>query len=367
MKTRGVQLQYRFVAAPQSGAQVHNPLFELLEAVRSQGSIQRASVAMGMSYRHVWGALKAWEAEIGEPLVHWNKGQPARLSAFAERLLWAEARARARLVPHIEALRHELEQVMVQAMDGSQQLLSVWASHDLALPLLQTQAAAQHLHLELHFAGSLDALRAVSEGRCVVAGFHVPPLPDNEHVFAVALKPLLSPGRHKLIGCTRRWQGLMLARGNPLKITSMADLGTAQARFVQRQPGSGTRLLTDHLFALHQVAPESLSGPASLVEDSHLAVAAAVASDAADAGIGIQAAAAAFGLDFVPLIEEDYFLVCLVEQLESPAVMALRRTLAAAAWTQALQGLAGYQTARSGEVLSLTRALPWWQFKRAKT
>lgn len=367
MKTRGVQLQYRFVAAAQSGAQVHNPLFELLEALRSQGSIQRAAAAMGMSYRHVWGALKAWEAEIGMPLVHWSKGQPARLSEFAERLLWAEARARARLTPHIEALRHELEQVMVQAMDGSQLLVSVWASHDLALPLLQAQAAARQLHLELRFAGSLDALRALAEGRCAVAGFHVPQLPDGEHVFAPALKPLLSPGQHKLIGCTRRWQGLMLARGNPLKITSLADLGRVQARFVQRQPGSGTRLLTDHLLSLHHIAAGALAGPASLVEDSHLAVAAAVASDAADAGIGIQAAAAAFGLDFVPLIEEDYFLVCLVDQLDSPAVLTLRQTLADSAWARALPGLPGYQTARSGEVLSLTRALPWWHFKRAKS
>jgi putative molybdopterin biosynthesis protein len=371
MKTRGVQLQYRFVAADhrgaQSGAQVHNPLFELLEAVRSQGSIQRAAMALGLSYRHVWGALKTWEVEIGEPLVHWSKGQPARLSAFAERLLWAEARARARLAPHIEALRHELELVIAEAMDGSQLLLSVWASHDLALPLLQQQSAARGLHLELRVAGSLDALRALAEGRCAVAGFHVPALPDNEHVFAPALKPLLSPGRHKLIGCTRRWQGLMLARGNPLKIGSLADLAKREARFVQRQPGSGTRVLTDHLLALHRVSPSALVGPASLVEDSHLAVAAAVASDAADAGIGIQAAAAAFGLDFLPLIEEDYFLVCLADQLESPAVLMLRQALADAAWAQSLQALPGYQAARGGEVLSLTRALPWWHFKRART
>jgi putative molybdopterin biosynthesis protein len=79
---------------------------------------------------------------LGEPLVHWVQGQPARLTPFAERLLWAEKRARARLVPHIEALRAELERVLADALDGSQQVLTVHASHDLALPLLRDLAGA---------------------------------------------------------------------------------------------------------------------------------------------------------------------------------------------------------------------------------
>ncbi len=371
MKTRGVQLGYRFCARDalvQRGAQIDNPLFDLLKALHDEGSIQRAAAALAQSYRHVWGELKRWETEIGEPLVTWAKGQPARLTPFAQRLLWAEARARTRLVPHIEALRLELERVLAEAMEGTQPLLTLWASHDLALPLLQELASrTQGLHLELRFAGSMDALRALAEGRCTVAGFHVPPLQDGRHVFARALKPLLAPGRHKLIGCARRCQGLMLARGNPLAIGSLADLEKRQARFVQRQPGSGTRLLTDHLMERLGLAAATLRGPASLTEDSHLAVAAAVASDAADAGIGLQAAAAAFGLDFLPLVDEDYLLVCLAEQLDSPAVQALRRALAAPAWRQALRGLAGYEAAQGGEVLSLTRALPWWQFRVPKS
>lgn len=369
MKARAVQLAYRFVAADQRGAQIDHPLFDLLKAVHESGSIQRAATALGQSYRHVWGELKRWEAEIGEPLVGWAKGQPARLTPFAQRLLWAEARARTRLVPHIEALRLELERVVAEAMDGTQRPLTVWASHDLALPLLQEQARRNHaLHLELRFAGSIDALRALAEGRCTVAGFHVPPLTDARHVFAGVLKPLLRPGRHKLIGCTRRWQGLMLQHGNPLAITSLAALAPRRARFVHRQPGSGTRLLTDHLLQRAGLAPDALVGPATLVEDSHLAVAAAVASDAADAGIGLQAAAAAFGLGFLPLVEEEYFLVCLADQLDTPEVRALREALDAAPWPQAVQTLPGYAAAASaGEVLSLTRALPWWRFRTAKS
>ncbi len=164
MQSRGVHLQYSFEAQGQRGAALDNPLFDLLSAVHERGSIQHAARAIGASYRHVWGALKHWEGVLGEPLVHWVRGQPARLTPFAERLLWAEARARARLTPHIEALRAELERVVAEALDGSQQALTVYASHDLALPLLREQAStAQRLHIDLRFAGSLDALRALAE------------------------------------------------------------------------------------------------------------------------------------------------------------------------------------------------------------
>jgi putative molybdopterin biosynthesis protein len=362
VKSRGVHLQYRFEAEPQQGAEVHNPLFDLLSAVRAHGSIQHAARALGASYRHVWGALKHWQEVIGEPLVTWTQGQPARLTPFAERLLWAEARARVRLVPHIEALRAELERVLAEALEGEQAALAVVASHDQALPLLRSQAAAAGLHLELKFAGSLDALRALAEGRCSIAGFHVPPLADAANPFARGLKPLLQPGQHKLIGCTRRRQGLMVAPGNPLALRTIADIARPGVRFVQRQAGSGTRLLTDHLLARAGIA----EAPAAATEDSHLAVAAAVASGLGDAGLGIAAAAAAFGLEFVPLIDEDYYLVCRAAELDGAAVQTLRSVLAAPAWAAVLATLPGYAAPHAGDVLSLTRALPWWRFASPK-
>lgn len=364
MKSRGVHLQYSFEPAGQRGADMQNPLFDLLSALREHGSIQHAAKAMGLSYRHVWGALRHWQEVLGEPIVTWAQGQPARLTPFAERLLWAEARARVRLVPHIEALRAELERVLADALDGTQQVLSVLASHDMALPLLRDLAAAQGLHLELKFTGSMDALRALSEGRCAIAGFHVPPLADAANPFARGLKPLLEPGRHKLIGCTRRQQGLLVPKGNPYELNGIADLARRGVRVVQRQPGSGTRLLTDHLLAKAGLGERTLKE--ALVEDSHLAVAAAVASGLADVGVGVAAAAAAFGLDFVPLVEEDYYLVCLDETLESPGVQRLRDILARPAWTKALATLPGYRDEQAGDVLSLTRALPWWKFRTPK-
>ncbi len=367
MRARGVHLQYSFQPGGQRGGEVENPLFDLLSAVHEHGSIHHAAKARGVSYRHVWGALKHWEQVLGEPLVTWTQGQPARLTPFAQRLLWAEARARAQLTPHNEALRAELERVLVEAVDGSQQVLTVFASHDLALPLLRERASAAHrLHIELKFAGSMDALHALADGRCLVAGFHVPQLAGSGHVFARELKPLLKPGRHKLIGCTRRAQGLMVAPGNPLQLKSVADLVRPRIRFINRQRGSGTRLLTEHLLRQLNVGAERIAGFADTAEDSHVAVAAAVASGAADAGIGIEAAARQFGLDFVPLVQEEYFLVCLRDALDQSAVVKLREALRDPAWRSSVAALPGYEVDQGGEVLALTRALPWWRFRRTK-
>ncbi|MBI3367914.1 MAG: helix-turn-helix transcriptional regulator [Burkholderiales bacterium] len=366
MKDRGVHLQYSFEARGQRGAVIDNPLFDLLQAVHEQGSIQHAAKAMGASYRHVWGALKHWQDVLGEPLVSWAQGQPARLTPFAERLLWAETRARTRLTPHIEALRAELERVLAEALDGSQHVLALFASHDLALPQLRDVASADGLHIDLRFAGSVDALRALAAGRCAVAGFHVPPLTGRSPQFAKAMKPLLKPGRHKLIGCVRRTQGLMVHRLNPFHLRGLPDLAGSAARFVNRQPGSGTRLLMDHLLAEQRISTASITGYELPPEDSHVAVAAAIASGAGDVGLGLEAAAQQFGLDFIPLVVEDYFLVCLKDALEHPALRKLRRALQSPAWQHALAGLPGYAAANSGEVLSLTQALPWWHFRAPK-
>jgi putative molybdopterin biosynthesis protein len=367
---RGIHLEYSFAPldARQHGAALANPLIELLRTLRDTGSISAAARSLGNSYRHTWGALKQWEAALGAPLVVWIKGQKARLTPLAERLLWAETRARTRLTPHIEALRSELERVLTLAFDAEHEAITLYASHDLALPLLRDGADAQGLHIDLRFAGSSDALQALAQGRCEVAGFHVPALGAGQAPsFARSLKGLLKPGRHKLIACHRRTQGLIVAHGNPHEVLGLGDLERPGLRFVNRQPGSGTRLLTEHLLAEAALDPQRIAGFHGPCEDTHVAVAAAVASGLADVGVGIQAAAAQFNLHFVPLAEEDYFLVCLKDWLDAAAVARLRGLLAGPAWSAALATLPGCTPhARAGEVLALTKALPWWHYRSPK-
>ena len=363
---RGIHLEYRFVDdAAQRGAVLANPLIDLLRTLRDTGSITAAARALGGSYRHTWGMLKHWEAALGAELVVWAKGQPARLTPLAERLLWAETRARTRLTPHIEALRSELERVLSFAFDQAHEALTVYASHDLALPHLRDHADALGLHIDLRFAGSTDALQALAHGRCDVAGFHVPALADGKQpAFARALKSLLEPGRHKLIASHRRRQGLIVASGNPRALHTVADLAQPGLHYVNRQPGSGTRLLAEHLLAEAGVDADAIDGFHGPCEETHVAVAAAVASGAADAGLGIEAAAAQFSAGFVPLVEEDYYLLCRKEALDSAAVVRLRELLAGPDWGAALAALPGCTPHdAAGSVLALTKALPWWHYR----
>lgn len=364
MNPRSVRLLYRFGDGQQDGSDIENPLFDMLAAVAGEGSIQGAAKRLNLSYRHLWGSLKEWESVLGEALITWIRGQPARLTPFAERLLWSERQARVRLQPHIEALRSELRRVLDEALDGDMQVLRVDASHDLLLPSLQQQAAGNGLHMDLRFAGSLDALRSLAEGRCLVAGFHVPPMSRSEH-YARALKAHLQPGRHKLIGAMKRIQGLMVAPGNPLRLQALTEVAAQRLRFIGREEGSGTHLLLEHLLEREQLSPPQLHTISQ--EISHLAAATAVASGRGDVALGIEAAARRLGLDFIPLVEEDYFLACLSDALATPAVTLLRLCLQRPEWQHLLQQTPGYAPSeQAGEVLSLTRSLPWWQFRSVK-
>jgi molybdate transport repressor ModE-like protein len=310
MKREGIRLQYDFdSAARQAGAEIHNPVFELLAALQERGSIRHAARSLGRSYRYFWGELKHWEEVLGQTLVQWVQGKRAELTPFAQRLLWAERQARIRMTPHIEALRFELQHALALAHDGRNEVLEVFASHDMGLPHLQVLAAQQQrLHLSLRFAGSEDALRSLQDGRCNVAGFHVPRLAQGSRVFADALRPLLRPGDHKLIGSHLRHQGLMLRRGAPMA-ANLRDVATQRLRFVNRQPGSGTRLLADHLLREAGLEAAAIDGYTTRTEHTHVAVAATVAAGAADVGLGVEAAARHLGPGFVPLVVEDYYLV----------------------------------------------------------
>ncbi|MBC7379993.1 MAG: helix-turn-helix transcriptional regulator, partial [Burkholderiaceae bacterium] len=320
---------------------------DLLTAVREHGSITGAAKALSLSYRHVWGELKRWELALGHSLIVWDKGQPARLSEFGDKLLWAERQAQARLAPQIEALHADLERAFAVAFDDSTHVLTLYASHDDALAQLREHAAASaKLHLDIRFTGSVDAISALNEGRCVMAGFHTREHPAHGSLAERTYKPMLTPGLHKIIGFARRSQGLIVARGNSLRIDSLQSLKASHVRYVNRPLGTGTRVLLDELLAQAGLTPADIHGYAQ-TESSHSAVAQAVAAGAADAGLGIEAAARARKLGFVPLVSEHYYLVCLKSALDQTATQALLAVLKSAAWQEQVAGIAGYAPSRS--------------------
>ena len=374
-----LQLHYT-LSKDSSPALVRNPLIDLLLAVSSQGSISGGARALGLSYRHVWGELKRWENELGNELVIWEKGQRAHLTEFGNKLMWAERQAQARLSPQIEALRAELERSYALAFDDSLHVVTLYASHDDALSrlrefALQTNAQAndvgasqlepQKLHLDIRFTGSVDAIRALNEGRCVMAGFHTLLDTGKKTLTERTYKPLLQPGQHKIIGFAQRTQGLLVARGNPLGLHSLQDVVQRRARFANRTLGSGTRVVMDELLAQAGLLAGEVNGYAH-TEPSHTAVAQAVAAGQCDVGLGIAAAAQQAGIDFVPLAEERYHLVCLKSALAQPGIAALLQLLQTPRWQDQIGKIPGYSAQQSGQVLSMRQVLPWWDYRRGK-
>ena len=367
MAAHKVQLSYQLCTTRSQDPLIRNPLLDLLHAVRESGSISAAARSLNLSYRHVWGALKEAQQTLGRELIVWEKGQRAQLSEFGQKLLWAERLAQARLAPQIEALRGDIERALSLAFDDSAHVLVLYASHDAALASLRQYAATRGLHLDIRFMGSVDAIAALNAGRCLMAGFHTLEQPAAGSAAARAYRSQLKPGLHKLIGFSHRVQGLMVAKGNPLRIKGLQDLACQGLRYINRASGTGTRVLLDELLAAQGIAASKIQGYDSQ-EPSHAAVAQAVASGAADAGLGIAAAAEDKGLDFIPLVRERYHLVCLKSALAQAPVQALIQTLKSPAWAAELATLTGYdaQQAQSGEVLSLRAQLPWWTYRRAK-
>ena len=360
-----VELSYALANHRNSPAPIRNPLMDLLNAVRAHGSISAAARALDLSYRHVWGELKRWETTLGRPLIVWEKGQAARLSEFGDKLLWAERQAQARLSAQIASLHADLERAFAVAFDDSTHVLRFHASHDDALAQLRAHTATTGLQLDIQFTGSVDAISALNQGRCTMAGFHTLEHPAKGSLAQRTYQPLLKPGMHKIIGFARRSQGLIVASGNPLGLASLADIPRKGARFVNRPLGTGTRVLLDEMLAQAGLDASAIDGY-DHTEPSHAAVAHAVAAGQADAGLGLESAACAQQLDFVPLVQERYHLVCLKSALDQPATQALLQVLRSPTWQHLLGTLPGYAAADSGEVQALHRLLPWWNFKNKK-
>lgn len=319
-------------------------LVMLLESIARLGNLQAAAKIAGLSYRHAWGLLEAAGNELGEPLVVPQQGKGTRLSPLAERLLSGLVDASGPLAAAIrEAEARLLATLEAGAPAGPARTVVVHASHDLALArlreLLQNDKSTA---LELHFQGSLDCLAALRRKQCDIAGFHLPVMPGTSTLIA-QLRPWLRLKSLCVAHLFDRTQGLMVTAGNPKKLVTLADLARKGVRFVNRQPGSGTRLCFDFLLADRGLRPGAIHGYAH-EEFTHAAVAATVASGMADAGFGIEAAAREQNLAFVPIVKEQYYLAARAAGLRQPRLRALLAHLETPAFRKLVDNLAGYRS-----------------------
>ncbi|WP_336488705.1 substrate-binding domain-containing protein [Methylobacterium nigriterrae] len=276
------------------------PAFALLDAVARERSVQAASRGLGISYRSAWGRIAALEAALGRPVAVKTKGHGTALTAFGAELRDALAEAFGACAPAVAASEARLAGRLAALLSPVPPRLRVALSHDTLL----TAALAGRPEYEVAIAGSAEALARLAAGSVEAAGFHFGARsPEPGSLFAaVFADPALVVEPLFL-----REQGLMFAAGNPLGLADVADIARTGARFVNRQRGAGTRIWFERLCREAGIAPESIRGSES-EEFTHQAVAALIASGAADIGMGTRAVAERFGLGFRRVGEETYFL-----------------------------------------------------------
>jgi molybdate transport repressor ModE-like protein len=341
-----------------TGETVDPQLFRLLRAIHDAGKLTEASRQARLSYRYSWDLLAKWGRFFGTPVVKMERGKGAALTALGAKLLWAEQRSGASLFPQLENIASELNLEIRRATKESQTVLRIHASYGYAVEKLPALLGSQgHANVDIQYMASVAALASLSRADCELAGFHVP-----EGDLGVTLwehyEKWLKPRQQRIIRLVTRTQGLIVPRGNPRRVASLQDLRQPGVRFVNRQSGSGTRILLDGLLQRNSIDPRQISGYDS-GEFTHAAVAAFVASGMADIGFGIEPAARQFRLDFVPIIQERYMLACHKDSLRLAPVRELIALVQQPAFREQIMLVPGYRPDEPGQVATLHEIFPW--------
>ncbi len=236
-------------------------------------------------------------------------------------------------------------------LDDIENTIVCIGSHDPILDLLANEIHCHDpaLHLASAHVGSMGGITALSKGETHIAGIHLLDETSGEYNISY-IRKYLSNKNIALIKLVNRIQGFMVKKGNPKNINTFSDLARNGVSFVNRQKGSGTRLLLDYKLKEQSIDPAVISGYGR-EEFTHMAVAAAVAFSDIDAGLGVYSAAGALGLDFIPVCNEEYDLAVPVEFLENPSIKLMLEVIGGHVFNEKVRALGGYSLERTGEIV----------------
>jgi len=237
--------------------------------------------------------------------------------------------------------------------DSIDQRLIGIGSHDLTVDILRSlvqEKSGGRFTISSTNVGSMGGLLAIDKGIAHFAGCHLLD-PETGEYNRPYIARFVKNRPVTVVTVVHRWQGLMVSRANPKGIQSVRDLARPDIRFINRQAGSGTRVLLDYELLLAQIAPETIIGYSS-EEYTHMNIAMAVASGRADTGLGIMAAARALDLDFIPVTRERYDFVIPTELIGGENVRALLDQIRSVEFRRQVCAMGGYEVEETGKVVN---------------
>ena len=259
-----------------------------------------------------------------------------------------------RIPPFSEGLNENeiVEVELLRPLKEIQNTIVMVGSHDLTLDLLSNLLGKNYppVYFASHPVGSLGGILAIRNGTCHMAGLHLLDPETGEYNFPY-LRQYLKGIDVRVIHLVYREQGLMVRQGNPNGIQGLNDLTRREITFINRQKGSGTRILLDHALKIVSLKPGDIRGYEK-EEFTHIAIASAVAGGMADAGLGILPAAKAMGLDFIPVAKERYDLVIPSLYFEDEKMKRVIQTIRSDEFKSVVSQMGGYDVSKTGEELT---------------
>ncbi|QKE73736.1 helix-turn-helix transcriptional regulator [Arthrobacter citreus] len=230
----------------------------------------------------------------------------------------------------------------------------VISGQDLVLDILGKHIEKNSTYKSLRsFTGSLNSLISMYNGECDVVSLHLFDGDTGEYNLPY-LKKILVGYPYILINLLSRKAGLYVKKGNPLNITSWSDLSREDVKIINREKGSGARILLDEQLRINDISYKYIKGYEH-EENNHLSVASAVATGVGDVGVGIEKAAKMIGIDFIPLITEQYDLVILKNAKNEHLINIVKDILSSHQFQSEVDSIGDYDTTKTGKVLFETK------------
>ena len=273
-------------------------LTALLKDIDHGKTLMSACKKMGLSYRNVWQKLNEVELALGFKLIDRVRGHGSQLSEYARYLIQFTEDFDQKTMRLGQSSLSHLEEGFAQFRVKAKKQWCFASSSD---PIIQ-KAVLNIGGFELITSGSGEALERLLNYEVDIAGFHV-----SDPQSSLIISRRLQKEGMKIFPVMKRVQGLLVAKGNPLNIISARDLTRPKIRFINRQKGSGTRLLFDTILAKEGIDAHGIKGYEN-EEFTHSAIATAIIAKKADAGMGVKSIALENGLDFIQLKDEIFFL-----------------------------------------------------------